>query len=49
LSESEKYHNAALELENQNKLTEAIAKYDEAIRLNLYFVLAYNKHCIVGF
>ncbi len=41
LNKAEIYYNAALELESQGKLTEAIFKYDQAIRLDPYFALAY--------
>ena len=34
LSEAEKHYNAGVDLQEQGRLEEAIAEYDEAIRLN---------------
>lgn len=42
-SKAKKHLNAGVELENQGKLGEAIAEYDEAIRLDPSFALAYSN------
>ena len=41
LSEAEKHYNAGAELQEQGRLEEAIAEYDQAIRLDPQYVLAY--------
>ncbi|MFC1916283.1 fused MFS/spermidine synthase [Chloroflexota bacterium] len=43
LSEAEKHRNVGLNLESQGKVKEAIAEYDEAIRSDPYFFVAYNN------
>ena len=40
-TEAEEFTNAGIELQNQGRHEEAIAKYDEAIRLNPQDALAY--------
>ncbi|MFC1962591.1 fused MFS/spermidine synthase [Chloroflexota bacterium] len=46
LIEAEKHRDAGLKLESQGKVEEAIAEYDEAIRLDPYHVEAYNRRGI---
>jgi len=43
LSESEKHYNAGVELQEQGRLEEAIGEYDEAIRLDPQYALAYTN------
>ena len=43
LSRAEMHYNAGVKLMDQGKLKEAIAEYDEAIRLNPKYALAYNN------
>lgn len=43
LSEADKHFNAGLEYQEQGRLQEAIAEYDEAIRLNPLDAVAYNN------
>jgi len=47
LSEAEKHHKAGLQLESQGRLKEAIAEFDEAIRLDPNLSGAYNNRGIV--
>ena len=46
LSKAEEHYEAGLKLESEGKLREAIAEYDEAIRLEPYFAPAYNNRGI---
>ena len=43
LSEAEEHHNAGADLQEQGRLEEAIAEYDEAIRLDPQYSAAYNN------
>jgi len=43
LSEAEKHYNAGVELQEQGRYEEAIAEYDEVIRLNPQLALAYGN------
>lgn len=47
LSEANKHYNAGLEFQEQGRLQEAIAEYDEAIRLNPEYTLAYANRARV--
>lgn len=46
-SKAKKHLNAGVELESQGKLREAIAEYDEAIRLDPSFALAYSNRGLI--
>ena len=52
LSEAEKHYNAGVKLQNEGRQEDAIAEYDEAVRLGSQFVLAHynrgNAHLAVG-
>ena len=43
LSEAGQHHNAGVELQEQGRLEEAIAEYDEAIHLDPKYALAYSN------
>ena len=47
LSHAEKHLNTGLKLASQGKLKEAIAEYDEAIRLNPYFAIVFNNRGLI--